>query len=170
VKSKAGYSFLTLTANDPDAGLNGTVTYRIRSSNLHRIGSNESLGSVVPSPFSVNPTTGELTTSILVEEFRSDWFLLEVTAKEVAEPHRVASCVVELWFYKEEQAIKIVLARPPEEVAGDGVQGGVVGELSKLTASQLVPAGLRYHVDQYNNLQTSWLVLSVAAHLPSLEL
>ncbi|CAG0916855.1 unnamed protein product [Notodromas monacha] len=165
-KAGVGYSFMKLKARDPDFGINGTVTYRISSSNLHRVGSNDSLGSVVPSPFAINSVTGELSTSILVEEFRADWFLLEIAAKEIAEPFRVATCFVEVWFHKEEQVIRVVMAKAPEEVATEEVQGGVVGELSRLSGAQLVPAGLRHHIDQYNHLQPSWTDLAVIAVHP----
>ncbi|KAG7153827.1 Cadherin-87A-like [Homarus americanus] len=42
-----------VSAVDGDAGLNGTLTYSIRASNLFRPGETKAIGSIIPSPFNI---------------------------------------------------------------------------------------------------------------------
>ena len=66
---------LQIHAYDPDFGINGSLSYFIRSSNLFHMGSQISSGSVVPSPFHVT-TDGRLLTESLMAEYNQDWFVL----------------------------------------------------------------------------------------------
>ena len=66
---------LQIHASDPDFGINGSLSYFIRSSNLFHMGSQISSGSVVPSPIHVT-TDGRLLTESLMAEYNQDWFVL----------------------------------------------------------------------------------------------
>lgn len=100
---------LQIHASDPDSGVNGTLSYFIRSSNLYHMGSNVSSGSVVPSPFHVTPD-GRLFTDSLMAEYNQDRFVLEVVAREEAAPFREDSAQVHLWVYEPNQLSRIVVS------------------------------------------------------------
>lgn len=93
VGADTGEFLCQLTATDPDAGDNATLAYMVMASHLYRAGSNVSAGSVVPSPFSISPH-GRLFTATLVAEYNQDRFLLEVVARETAQPFREAKATV----------------------------------------------------------------------------
>ena len=97
---------LQIDASDPDEGVNGTLSYFIRSSNLFHMGSNVSSGSVVPSPFHVT-TDGRLLTDSLMAEYNQDRFVLEVVAREEAAPFREDSARVHVWVYEPDQLSKV---------------------------------------------------------------
>ena len=78
-----------LSAFDPDAGDNGSLSYYIRASNLFKYGSNLSRGSIIPSPFNVTED-GKLVTANYMAEYNQDRFVLDVIAKEKASPEREA--------------------------------------------------------------------------------
>lgn len=76
-----------VTAHDPDLGINGSVMYYIRSSNLYKYGSDTSFGSIIPSPFNITQN-GQLTTSTYLAENNQHRFIVDVVAREVAFPER----------------------------------------------------------------------------------
>ena len=82
-----------LSAFDPDAGDNGSLSYYIRASNLFKFGSNLSRGSIIPSPFNVTED-GKLVTANYMAEYNQDRFVLDVVAKEKASPEREATTKV----------------------------------------------------------------------------
>lgn len=88
----------TLHATDPDSGTNGSITYYIKASNLYKLGSNKSSGSIVPSPFNITQD-GKLITANYMAEYNQDRFVVEVVAKEVASPEREAVAKVHVSFW-----------------------------------------------------------------------
>lgn len=76
-----------VTAYDPDLGVNGTIMYYIRSSNLYKYGSDTSFGSIIPSPFNITQN-GQLTTSTYLAENNQHRFIVDVIAREIAFPER----------------------------------------------------------------------------------
>lgn len=80
---------INVTANDPDAGLNGSLTYYIKASNLFKFGSNRSSGSIIPSPFNISYSGGIYTATHLLEN-NQHRFVIEVVARENAYPEREA--------------------------------------------------------------------------------
>lgn len=76
-----------LNATDKDLGLNGTIEMIISASNLYKYGTDKSVGSIVPSPFSISKN-GRLTTATYMAEYNQDRFVLEIIAKEVEPPER----------------------------------------------------------------------------------
>ena len=118
--AKVGDLILSAAAKDPDlqeedGGGNSGLTYALRSSDLYRSGETISSGSLVPSPFAMDPRSGRLTLAALVAEFNQDRFVLDVEARESGAGHR-AKARVHLWVYEPAQTVKLVVARPPEEV------------------------------------------------------
>lgn len=107
--SNSNKLLLQIHASDPDSGVNGSLSYFIRSSNLYHMGSNISSGSVVPSPFHVT-TDGRLMTDSLMAEYNQDRFVLEVVAREEAAPFREDSANVHIWVYEPSQLSKIVVS------------------------------------------------------------
>lgn len=75
--AKVGDLILNAAAFDPDlpssSGEGETgLTYALRSSSLFRSGETVSSGSLVPSPFAMDPRSGRLTLVSLVAEFNQD--------------------------------------------------------------------------------------------------
>lgn len=140
---------LQIHASDPDFGINGSLSYFIRSSNLFHMGSNVSSGSVVPSPFHVT-TDGRLFTESLMAEYNQDRFVLEVVAREEAAPFREDKASVHLWVYEPNQLSMIVVAKPLEralmerELLGD--------ELRNATQLLIVVDEMRHHVEDDGSL------------------
>ncbi|KAI9552006.1 hypothetical protein GHT06_022343 [Daphnia sinensis] len=140
---------LQIHASDPDFGINGSLSYFIRSSNLFHMGSQVSSGSVVPSPFHVT-TDGRLFTESLMAEYNQDRFVLEVVAREEAPPFREDTANVHLWVYEPNQLSMIVVAKPLEralmerELLGD--------ELRNATQLLIVIDEMRHHVEDDGSL------------------
>ncbi|XP_066907242.1 cadherin-87A [Halyomorpha halys] len=153
VSTHGGEFVAQLTAADKDAGANGSLSYLILTSHLFRAGSNVSSGSVIPSPFTISET-GKLTTAALVAEYNQERFKLEVIAKEKAPPYREAKAIVNIWIYEQQQLIRVILSRPPEEVHREKEQ--ITMELSNVTKSLVVIDEIKYHVDTQGQIQQEW--------------
>lgn len=140
---------LQIRASDPDYGINGSLSYFIRSSNLYHTGSNVSSGSVVPSPFHVT-RDGRLFTESLMAEYNQDRFVLEVVAREESPPFREDTANVHLWVYEPNQLSMIVIAKPLEralmerEVLGD--------ELRNATQLLIVIDEMKHHMEEDGSL------------------
>lgn len=78
-----------VTASDPDFGLNGSLTYYIRASNLYKFDSNKTSGSIIPSPFNISER-GEIYTATYLAENNQHRFIIDVLARENAFPEREA--------------------------------------------------------------------------------
>ncbi|PSN52632.1 hypothetical protein C0J52_14597, partial [Blattella germanica] len=125
-----------LSASDPDAGDNGTVTYYIRASNLYKFGSNISRGSIIPSPFNVTED-GKLVTANYMAEYNQDRFILDI-----------------VWIFEPDQLIRIILSRPPQEVHQE--RDEIIAELSNVTHNLVVVDDIRYHVDSSGHIRRDW--------------
>jgi len=142
-----------LSAFDPDAGDNGSLSYYIRASNLFKYGSNLSRGSIIPSPFNVTED-GKLVTANYMAEYNQDRFVLDVIAKEKASPEREAMTKVHVWIFEPDQLIRVILSRPPEEVHQE--RDEIIAELSNVTGSLVVVDDIRYHVDSSGHIRHDW--------------
>ncbi|CAG0880821.1 unnamed protein product [Cyprideis torosa] len=154
--AEVGYTLLTVTAHDPD--LNATLSYYISSSLVHRLGSNESMGSLLPSPFSIS-SEGEIQTQVLLGEFRRDWFLLEVLARETVAPFREIMTQVEVWFYDPSWLLRVILSAPPRDVVS--IQHLLTDKLTLFSDQRVIAADLRQFVDDENQIQRDWTELHV---------
>ncbi|KAK8743275.1 hypothetical protein OTU49_001344 [Cherax quadricarinatus] len=138
-----------VSAVDEDAGLNGTLSYSIRASNLFRPGESRAVGSIIPSPFNITQD-GKLTTASLMSQYRRHRFLLLLHAKEEAPPFRIATCTVNVWVWEREDLVRVVLAQPPEEVVHH--QEDIAATLSQVTKGIAVVDEIRYHVNPDNTV------------------
>lgn len=86
-----------VTAIDPDFGVNGSLTYFIKASNLFKYGSNKSSGSIIPSPFNITQT-GQMNTATYLAENNQHRFVVSVVARENAYPEREAVAEVNVSF------------------------------------------------------------------------
>lgn len=143
----------SLRATDPDLGTNGTLMYYIRASNLYKIGSNKSTGSIIPSPFNITQD-GKLVTANYMAEYNQDRFIVEIVAKETASPEREAIARVHVWIFEPNQLIRVILSRPPEEVNQEREE--IISELSNVTQSLVVVDEIRYHVDANGHINQDW--------------
>lgn len=82
-----------LNASDADSGPNADFELMVASSNLFKFGATKSVGSIVPSPFTISKE-GRLSTAAFMAEYNQDRFELEIIAKELAAPFREASAKV----------------------------------------------------------------------------
>ncbi|XP_021925581.1 cadherin-87A isoform X2 [Zootermopsis nevadensis] len=142
-----------LSALDPDAGDNGTLSYYIKASNLFKFGSNLSRGSIIPSPFNVTED-GKLVTANYMAEYNQDRFVLDIVAKEKALPEREATTKVHVWIFEPNQLIRVILSRPPKEVHHE--RDEIIAELSNVTGSLVVVDDIRYHVDSSGHIHHDW--------------
>ncbi|RZF35066.1 hypothetical protein LSTR_LSTR009658 [Laodelphax striatellus] len=140
-----------LFASDLDEGENGVITYQIVASHLFRGGSNVSSGSVVPSPFRIS-NAGRLKTATLVAEYNQERFQLDVVAREKTHPFREAKATV--WIYEDQQLIRVILSKTPEEVNRD--KDKIVSILSNATRSLVVVDDIKYHIDDLNHKHEDW--------------
>lgn len=142
-----------LNATDLDLGLNGTIEMIITASNLYKYGSSKTVGSIVPSPFSIS-RDGRLTTATYMAEYNQDRFVLSVIAKEVEPPERQATAKVYVWVFNSEQLVRVILSRPPNEVHEE--QEEIISELSNATQKRIVIDEIRYHIDSMGQIRMDW--------------
>lgn len=86
-----------LNASDADLGRNAEFELMVASSNLYKFGSMKSVGSIVPSPFTISKD-GRLSTASFMAEYNQDRFELEIIAKELVAPFREATAKVFVSF------------------------------------------------------------------------
>lgn len=91
ISSKASINEVVtlVNATDADYGLNSTLEMLISASYLYKFGATRTTGSIVPSPFAVSKD-GRITTASYMAEYNQDRFILEVIAKELQPPERIA--------------------------------------------------------------------------------
>lgn len=91
---------VNVTAFDPDYGLNGTLTYYIKASNLYKYRSDKSSGSIIPSPFNISQR-GEIFTATYLAENNQHRFVVDIVARENGFPEREAYAQVQVisFFY-----------------------------------------------------------------------
>ncbi|XP_061400398.1 cadherin-87A [Musca vetustissima] len=152
-KSPIGTIITTVNASDADAGKNAYIEYMIIASNLYKYGATKSTGSIVPSPFAISPE-GRVTTGAFVAEYNQDRFELEIVAKEMEKPERVARTRVIVWIYDYSQLVRVILSRPPEEVYQQ--QEEIVAELRNATQHRIIVDEIRFHVDSMGRIRMDW--------------
>uniref|UniRef100_A0A1I8MKU3 Cadherin domain-containing protein n=1 Tax=Musca domestica TaxID=7370 RepID=A0A1I8MKU3_MUSDO len=152
-KSPIGTIISTVNASDADAGKNAYIEYMIIASNLYKYGATKSTGSIVPSPFAISPE-GRVTTGAFVAEYNQDRFELEIVAKEMEKPERVARTKVIVWIYDYSQLVRVILSRPPEEVYQQ--QEEIVAELRNATQHRIIVDEIRFHVDSMGRIRMDW--------------
>ncbi|XP_049820113.1 cadherin-87A isoform X2 [Aethina tumida] len=149
-----------VTAFDPDAGVNGSLTYYIKASNLYKYGSNTSSGSIIPSPFNISQR-GEIFTATYLAENNQHRFVIDIVAKEDAFPERESVTQVHVWIFEPEQLIRIILSRPPEEVTRE--RNEILAELSNATQSVIIIDEIRYHTNDVGYKNEEWSDLYILA-------
>ncbi|XP_013102305.2 cadherin-87A isoform X1 [Stomoxys calcitrans] len=152
-KAQSGTVITTVNATDADAGKNAHVEYMITTSNLYKFGATKSMGSIVPSPFTISQD-GKVSTGGFVAEYNQDRFELEIVAKEMEEPKRSARTKVIVWIYDYSQLVRVILSRPPDEVYQQ--QEEIVAELRNATQHRIIVDEIRYHVDSMTRVRVDW--------------
>ncbi|XP_074032325.1 cadherin 87A [Leptinotarsa decemlineata] len=142
-----------ITAFDPDFGLNGSLTYYIKATNLYKFNSNRSSGSIIPSPFNISDK-GEICTATYLAENNQHRFVIDVIARENAFPEREANAKVYVWIFEPEQLIRVILSRPKEEVLKEREE--IIAELSNATQSLVIIDEIRYHIDDNGVKNEEW--------------
>ncbi|KAG5879259.1 hypothetical protein JTB14_012529 [Gonioctena quinquepunctata] len=142
-----------VTAFDPDFGLNGSLTYYIKATNLYKFNSNRSSGSIIPSPFNITDR-GEICTATYLAENNQHRFVIDVIARENAFPEREANAKVYVWIFEPEQLIRVILSRPKDEVLKEREE--IIAELSNATQSLVIIDEIRYHIDDNGVKKEDW--------------
>ncbi|KAJ8942766.1 hypothetical protein NQ318_002926 [Aromia moschata] len=155
-----------VTAFDPDFGMNGSLTYYVRASNLYKFNSNRSSGSIVPSPFNISDK-GEICTATYLAENNQHRFVIDVIARENAFPEREAYAQVYVWIFEPEQLIRVILSRPKEEVTKE--RDEIVAELSNATQSLVIVDEIRYHIDDNGQKNEDWSDLYILVVNPKTQ-
>ncbi|KAG8178249.1 hypothetical protein JTE90_000350 [Oedothorax gibbosus] len=155
--TQAGDLVAAVSATDLDTGDNGKFEYRLDAIRLFRPGMSGSVRPV-PSPFNIS-TDGHITAAQLMAQYDHARFELQVAAKEVASPYRVAKAVVKVWIYEQNQLVRVIIAEPPEEV---NKRKDIIYEiLSNATRGVVVIDDIRYHVNEKKKLVRRWTDLYI---------
>ncbi|XP_060523658.1 cadherin-87A isoform X2 [Cylas formicarius] len=152
-----------VTAYDPDLGVNGSLTYYIKTSNLFKYHSNKSSGSIIPSPFNISQR-GEIYTATYLAENNQHRFVLNIIAREDGFPEREANAQVYVWIFEPEQLIRVILSRPREEVRKE--KDGIVSELSNATQSLIIIDEIRFHIGDGGRKNEEWTDMYILAVNP----
>ncbi|XP_053682239.1 cadherin-87A [Sabethes cyaneus] len=155
ISSKASINELVtiVNATDRDLGVNSTMEFFISGSFLYKYNSLKTTGSIVPSPFAIGKD-GRITTANYMAEYNQDRFILEIVAKEVESPERVATAKVHVWIFNPEQLVRVILSRPPSEVHMEREE--IISELSNATQRLIIVDEIRYHVDSLGRIRMDW--------------
>ncbi|XP_076275389.1 cadherin 87A isoform X2 [Rhynchophorus ferrugineus] len=149
-----------VTAFDPDYGINGSLTYYIKASNLFKYHSNKSSGSIIPSPFNISQK-GEIYTATYLAENNQHRFVVDVIAREDGFPEREAYAQVYVWVFEPEQLIRVIMSRPQEEVNKEKAE--VIAELSNATQSLIIIDEIRFHIGDGGRKNEEWTDMYILA-------
>lgn len=152
-KSSINGFVTVVNATDEDCDKNAKTAYMIISSNLYKFGSTKSMGSIVPSPFSVSPE-GRITTAAFMAEYNQDRFELEVVANEIESPERSARTKVIIWVFDSSQQVRVIISRSPEVVYHE--QEEIIAELRNATQHRIIVDEIRFHVDTMGRIRMDW--------------
>lgn len=155
-----------VTAFDPDFGINGSLTYYIKASNLYKYHSNKSSGSIIPSPFNIS-RKGEIYTATYLAENNQHRFVVDVIAREDGFPEREAYAKVHVWIFEPEQLIRVIMSRPREEVYKE--KGEVIAELSNATQSLIIIDEIRFHIGDGGRKNEEWTDMYILAIDPKTQ-
>lgn len=144
---------INVSAIDPDFGINGSISYFIKASNLYKYDSNKSSGSIIPSPFNITQN-GQINTATYLTENNQHRFVVDVIARENAYPEREDLAKVNVWIFEPEQLIRVILSRPVEEVVQE--KDEIVLELSNATRSLVIVDEIRYHTGSNGYKNEEW--------------
>lgn len=97
---------------------------------------------------------GRLTTATYMGEYNQDRFELNIIAKEIEAPERVADTRVIVWIFNPEQLVRVILSRPPSEVHLE--QDEIIAELRNATKKRIIIDEIRYHVDAIGRIRMDW--------------
>ncbi|XP_063893828.1 cadherin-87A [Helicoverpa armigera] len=151
---------ISVIAEDPDLGENGTLVYMVAASNLYKFGDSQSSGSVVPSPFNISQD-GILMTAHYMAEYNQDRFVLDIIAQEVAPPQRRATAQVYVWIIDRSSLIRMVVSRGCSTALG-----GVTRRLASASSALLVP-GRRLPLVQADRRYDDWCEIHLHAVDPT---
>ncbi|XP_028130157.2 cadherin-87A [Diabrotica virgifera virgifera] len=157
---------INVTATDPDFGVNGSITYYIKATNLFKFNSNRSSGSIIPSPFNITEQ-GQICTATYLAENNQHRFIIDIIARENAFPEREASTRVHVWIFEPEQLIRVILSRPKEEVIKEKEE--ILAELSNATQSLVIIDKIRYHIDDNGVKNEDWSDLYILVVNPKTQ-
>jgi hypothetical protein len=153
-KADIGSTVARVTANDPDFGVNSSLTYNIRSIDLYRKGYDlpDSPVRPIPSPFGFSEAQGEdgeIKSLQLVSQYPiGSRFVLAVDATEKSPPFRSTSSKVHLWIHDPSKLIKITVKLRPEFVHQQ--KDHLEDVLSSVTDYRVIITEIKYH---YNFLE-----------------
>ncbi|KAL1508861.1 hypothetical protein ABEB36_003687 [Hypothenemus hampei] len=151
---------LNVTAFDPDLGDNGSLTYYIRASNLYKYRSNQSFGSIIPSPFNISQK-GEMFTATYLAENNQHRYVVDIVAKEKGSPERETHTQAQVWIFEPKQLIRVILSRPKKEVLRE--KDEIITELSNATKYLIIIDEIRFHVGLGSRKNEDWTDMYILA-------
>jgi hypothetical protein len=139
-------------AYDPDAGINGSLSYQIRSIDLYRKGYDAPDSPVrpIPSPFGFAPDDYEVRTLQLMSQYPiGSRFVLLIEAKEKSTPFRTAQTKLNIWIYDPAKLIRITIKLKPEIV--NQRRDEIEEILSLATDNRVIMTEMKHHYDHRDN-------------------
>ncbi|KAI8521628.1 hypothetical protein Bbelb_013820 [Branchiostoma belcheri] len=158
-----GDAVTVVTAIDPDAGNNSVVTYSIdRQQYFDRDGE----GNLMSTPtdasgtFNIESDTGQIVTGKVFSSDEKGYYTLQVSARDVGGKSDNAS--VEIYLLREDQRVKIVFQRTPDEVRA--FKDEFAALLSNITGAIINVDDIQFHTtddQQTDELRTDMFIHGV---------
>ncbi|XP_035669276.1 cadherin-23-like isoform X2 [Branchiostoma floridae] len=160
---KFGDAVTVVTAIDPDAGNNSVVTYTItRQLYFDR----DSEGNLMSTPkdatgtFNIESDTGQIVTGKVFSSDEKGYYTLNVSARDIGGQSDNAS--VEIYLLREDQRVKIVFQRTPDEVRA--FKDEFAALLSNITGAIINVDDIQFHTtddQQTDELRTDMFIHGV---------
>lgn len=114
-------------------------------------------GSVVPSPFRVDSTSGRLTISATaMRQYAggNNRFQVKVGVRETIPPYHSDSTIVHVWVVEDTQETVLTLKQPPKEM----ITSKLVDILKNITGNMVLVTKVTPHVTEDNTVNKEWFV------------
>ena len=154
-EAEPGREIVTVTTEDLDSFASGnSVQYNLLGSNLI-LDEFKSGGSVVPSPFRVDESSGRLTiSSVTMRQYSggNNRFVVKVGAREALAPFYEDTTLVHIWVVENSQQVVLTVKSPPEEM----LKTQLIENLSNITNSVVLISKIAPHVSEDGSVNPLW--------------
>ncbi|CAL8113890.1 unnamed protein product [Orchesella dallaii] len=157
--AEPGREILTFDSVDFDS--TSPVQYSLLGANLI-LDDFKSGGSVVPSPFRVDPNSGRLTISATaMRQYAggNNRFQVKVGVRETIPPYHSDSTLVHVWVVEDTQETVLTLKQPPKEM----VTEQLVETLRNITGKMILVTKITPHVTEDSTVNKDWSDVYVTA-------
>lgn len=152
---------MTLESIDVDSELTSPVQYSLLGANL-LLEDFKSGGSVVPSPFKVDPHSGRLTLSqSAMRQYAggNNRFQVKVGVRETVPPYNSDTTHVQVWVVESSQETVLTVKSPPKSL----IKEGLIDTLTNITGSYVLITKIVPHVLDDLSVNKEWSDVYVTA-------